>query len=261
VGNIHDTPAQKINGSDPNLTNPQQITFLPHSVNCNSSSHLKYHIPSTSKRQPPSLNQLSSLEEQKLNMFRELISNLSCIRRLEDVKDNKLIFSFRSCKYKAKLANKTLSILNRYLSKHGHVLLIQILHLWFTIDLYDLHDDLYNDYDSSSSSSSSEHNNVHNLDINKQRNNSRIDRLLNDSLNCDTQKDIRYIANNSRYNYERPTTANQCDDNSTNFYGNGNNTGSSNNVKLKRLRECLHRINNKFHKPVRIFNINYTENR
>lgn len=31
--------------------------------------------------------------------------------------------------------------------------------------------------------------------------------------------------------------------------------------KLKRLRDCLHRIDQKYHKPIRIFNINFTENR
>ena len=36
---------------------------------------------------------------------------------------------------------------------------------------------------------------------------------------------------------------------------------SESNLKLKRLRDCLHRIDQKYHKPIRIFNINFTENR
>ncbi|KAG5673540.1 hypothetical protein PVAND_003580 [Polypedilum vanderplanki] len=274
VGSVQEVSQQKNNGSDPSFLAPHPIHFLPQSH----TSHLHQNIynrfipstSSTSKHQSPCLNQLSSIDEQKLNMFRELISNLSSLRRLEDVKDNKLICSFRSCKYKAKIANKTLFMLNKFLSKHGHVLLIQILHLWFCIDLYDLHDDdsssSSSSGSSSSSSSSSEMNNFaeyadsNMLHRNRSHSSSMIKtNSMHDRFNdhdpsyCDTLgKDIKFNANKSALNQT-------CDDNSD-FFDGGGNSHSNSNLKMKRLQECLHRVDSKYHKPLRIFNINFTDN-
>ncbi|XP_070494255.1 transcription initiation factor TFIID subunit 5 isoform X1 [Chironomus tepperi] len=263
VGNVQEISQQKVNGSDPNLlVVPQTIHFLPQSSSSqNSSLHQNIYnriTPSTSKHQAPHINQLN-LDEQKLLMFRELITNLSYLKRLEDVKDNKLIINFRSCKYKVKISNKTLSVLNKYLSKHSHVLLIQILHLWFNMDLYDLHDE-FNDDSSSSSSSSSQSDLLHqqnNYDTNRNSSSkSNIDRYTDPSY-CDTlDKDIKFNVN-SGLQYEK-SALNRCDDNSMdNLYGSSSN---SSNIKIKRLRECLHRVDSKYHKPIRIFNINYTDN-
>lgn len=245
VGAVQELSQQKINGSDPTLlATPHPIHFLPqHTTNLHHNIYNRF-MPSTSKHQPLQISQLN-IEEQRLIMFRELISNLSCLRKLEDVKDNKLIFSFRSCKYKAKLANKTLAVLNKYLSKHGHVLLIQILHLWFTLDLYELHDDINDDSSSSSSSECTTINNCDHSDTYKNKKSS-CDRYSDPSY-CDTlEKDIKF----------NTTAANRCDDNSMEFL-----YGGSSNLKLKRLRECLNRVDSKYHKPIRIFNINYSDNR
>lgn len=259
VGHVQEISQQKVNGSDTNLlVVPQTIHFLPQSSSSSSASQSQQNIykritPSTSKHQAPHIIQLN-LDEQKLLMFRELISNLSYLKRLDDVKDNKLILNFRSCKYKVKISNKTLSMLNKYLSKHSHVLLIQILHLWFNMDLYDLHDD-FNDDSSSSSSSSSQNN----YDITHRNSSSKlnIDRYTDPSY-CDTlDKDIKFNVN-SGLQYEK-SALNRCDDNSMDIlYGS---SSTSSNIKIKRLRECLHRVDSKYHKPIRIFNINYTDNR
>jgi hypothetical protein len=278
VGSVQEVSQSRVNGSDPALLAPHPIHFLPQQQQHHSSSILQQNIynrfmPSTSAtskhHQPPNLSQLSGFDEAKLKMFRELMSNLSSLRRLEDVKDNKLIFSFRSCKYKARMASKTLALLNKFLSKHGHVLLIQILHLWFSMDLYDLHDD---DCSSSSSSSSSDGNSgslMNNFDYtdnlavthrssssssSHQSQAASVDRHKDPSY-CDTlDKDIKFNAN-SGLHYDK-SALNQCDDNSD-FFGGSN----SSNLKMKRLRECLHRVESKYHKPLRIFNINYTDNR
>lgn len=266
VGSVQEMSQQKINGSDPNLLVPHSIHFHPHhqsATNLHQNIYSRF-MPSTSstgasaKHTTLHLSQLSSLDDQKLIMFRELISNLSYLKRLEDVNDNKLIFNFRSCKYKVKVSNKTLSILNKYLSKHGHVLLIQILHLWFNMDLYDLQDEMNDE------SSSSDCNTVLNsydqqqlLDMAHNRNSS-IDRFTDPSY-CDTLgKDIKYNVN-SGLHYDK--SAARCDDNSMELLYGGSSCNSSSNIKMKRLRECLHRVDSKYHKPIRIFNINYTENR
>jgi transcription initiation factor TFIID subunit 5 len=271
VGSVQEVSQQRVNGSsDPTLIQ-HPIQFLPSQTqtsnnnnNSNTITNLQQNIynrlmPSSSKHhnhhhQPPSLNQLN-IDDQKLNMFRELISNLSCIRKLEDVKDNKLIFSFRSCKYKAKLANKTLSVLNNYLSKHGHVLLIQILHLWFKLDLYESSLDDHSTDDSSSSSSEQNHvvSLADNAFIRSNTSSSRhqkTDRFTDPSF-CDTHSnDI-----NNKYG----TETNRCDDNSVELMSGGGSSSSSN-MKLKRLRDCLYRVDKKYHKPIRIFNINYSDN-
>lgn len=260
VGHVQEISQQKVNGSDTNLlVVPQTIHFLPQSSS-SSASQSQQNIynritPSTSKHQAPHISQLN-LDEQKLLMFRELISNLSYLKRLEDVKDNKLILNFRSCKYKVKISNKTLSVLNKYLSKHSHVLLIQILHLWFNMDLYDLNDDFNDDSSSSSSSSSSSQNNYDTIHRNSSSK-SNIDRYTDPSY-CDTlDKDIKFNVN-SGLQYEK-SALNRCDDNSMDIlYGS---SSTSSNIKIKRLRECLHRVDSKYHKPIRIFNINYTDNR
>jgi len=260
VGNVQEISQQKVNGSDSNLVVPQTIHFLPHQSSQTSSLQQNIYnriTPSTSKHQAAHISQLN-LDEQKLLMFRELISNLSYLKRLEDVKDNKLILNFRSCKYKAKISNKTLSVLNKYLSKHGHVLLIQILHLWFNMDLYDLNDDSNDGSSSSSSSSSQSDLLLHQNNYETHRNSSsksNIDRFTDPSY-CDTlDKDIKFNVN-SGLQYEK-SALNRCDDNSMDIlYG-----STSSNIKIKRLRECLHRVDSKYHKPIRIFNINYTDNR
>jgi hypothetical protein len=248
VGIVQDTTQQRVNGTDPAQLAPQPIHFLP-IINPQQNSHQtsQHHHNRTSKH-PPQLLQLS-IDDQKLIMFRELIANLSCVRRLEDVKDNKLIGSFRSCKYKARLANKTLSMLNKYLSKHGHVLLIQNLHVWFAMDLYELHDDLLADGSSSPSSSSS---------YDECPTNSFNSYRKADPSYCDThEKDIKCNIGSGRSTATTTTTTTVYN---SNDYLNACEEGSSNS-KLKRLRDCLQRIDQKYHKPIRIFNINFTENR
>lgn len=267
VGSVQDITQQRVNGSDPAQIAPQPIHFQPI---INSQQHPQQnsqHFNLRTSKQPPQLLQLG-IDEHKLIMFRELIGNLSCIRRLEDVKD-KLICSFRSCKYKTRLANKTLALLNKYLSKHGHVLLIQILHLWFTMDLYELNDDLNADGSSSSSSSSYEEcpTNVNSFNHPTYR---KADRFTDPSY-CDTQeKDIKYSGGSANRTNAAAAPTFTSNDDSNDFLSNnaacednngGAECGSSSNMKIKRLRECLHRIDQKYHKPIRIFNINFTENR
>lgn len=253
VGVIQEIPPQKINGTDPNAIMPHQIHFLQQHTTSNFHQNSCQRLPSTSKHQPLQLTQLNA-DEQKLCVFKELITNLSCIRRLEDAKENKLVINFRSCKFKAQMAKKSLTSLNKYLTNHGHVLIIQILHVWFSMDLYELHDES-NDEGSSSSSDCTI---LNHLAPDVTRQNHKIDRY-SDPSHCDNPKDIKFSIN-SRFhhsNYDAPplaTDVQECNDETDNVV-----FGS--NMKMKRLRECLHRVDNKYHKPIRIFNINYTENR
>jgi hypothetical protein len=232
VGSVAEVPQTRTNGTDPASLMPQPIQFL--AIQSNSLAN-STNLHRASKQQPQ-LTQLP-LDDTKLAMFRELISNLSCLRRLDDAKDNKLISNFRSCKYRTRLANRTLSILNNYLTKHGHVLLIQILHLWFNMDLYELHDATLDGNVSSSSSSSLD-------DCSPNHNYYRkSESRFTDPSHCDThENDIKHRS---------------AEDN---FLASGVDECGSD-LKLKRLRDCLHRIDQKYHKPIRIFNINFTDNR
>lgn len=243
-GPIQEIPPQKINGTDPNTMAPQQINFLHTTASLHQNS-LYQRLPGSSA---PQLSPLS-VNEPNLCAFRELVTSLSCVRRLEDVKDNKLIINFRSCKYKARLAGKSLTILNNYLSKHGHVLILQILHVWFAMDLYELHEESNDDSSSSSSDCTILNHFDYAADAAAPRHNNKVaaDRFSDPSY-CDNPKDIK-LSINSRIHHHGEST--ECNDGSTLF-------GS--NMKLK-LRECLHRVDSKYHKPIRIFNINYTENR
>ena len=72
-------------------------------------------------------------------------------------------------------------------------------------------------------------------------------------------KDIKFNVN-SGLQYEK-SALNRCDDNSMEILYGSSVSSNSSNIKIKRLRECLHRVDSKYHKPIRIFNINYTDNR
>lgn len=254
VGVIQEIPSQKVNGSDPNSIMPHQITFLQNYTPSNFHRISFQRLPSTSKHLPLQLSQIS-VDEQKLSVFRELITNLSSIRRLEDVKDNKFIINFRSCKFKVQLAKKSLAVLNNYLSKHGHVLIIQILHVWFSMDLYELKEAIIEENSSSSSDCTILNHFDYSSDISKQSN--RNDRNTGPS-HCDNPKDINFSINSRIHHpdYDAPLAVNVRGSNEEE-----DNVLFGSNIKLKRLRECLHRVDNKYHKPIRIFNINYTENR
>lgn len=246
VGVAQEIPPQKVNGTDPNVMIPQPIHFLKPQNPITKPS-------GSSNKQQTSLLYTSTqldIEEQKLNVFRELITTLSCIRRLEDVKDKRIV-NFLSCKYKAQLAKKTLTILNKFLSKHGHVLIIKILHLWFSMNLYEFHEESNDDSSSSSDCTILNH---FDYTVDAVRRNHKIDRF-SDPSHCDNPKDIKFNVN-SRFHHNDYDAMSlgaerqRCDL-----------QDMDNNMKLKRLRDCLHRVDNKYHKPIRIFNINYSENR
>lgn len=247
VGASQESGTQKMNGTFPSAVSPQAISFLPNSASTVNQQFYHRH-PSSSKHQPPQLTQLN-IDEHHLTMFKELITHLSCLRRIEDGKDNKLIVNFRSCKYKAKLAKKSLETLNKYLSKHGHVLIIQVLHIWFSMDLYDLQDESIDDSSSSSSDCTILNHFEQFPEVSRHKH--RADRSSNPS-HCDISHDIKFNARNRVHHSESDAQMSVdeqgCTDN------------SSSNIKLKRLRDCLQRVDNKYHKPIRIFNINYSDN-
>lgn len=256
LGQYQEAPPQKVNGTDPSSLMPHQIHFLTQNNSCNQ-NHQKF--ASTSKQQ----NQIVqlSIDEQKLNLFREIVSALSCLRRLEDTKDNKLIINFRSCKYKAQLSRKSLALLNNYLAKHGHVLIIQVFHVWFSWDLYELHED---SNDSSSTSSPDLLAVTNNFDFSMMQDNSRHQRAHMNRLSsdCDNQKDIRFNYNNNRIDSSLAQSLQQKPEHEMEHFSETHtNELLGSNMKLKRLHDSLNRVNSKFHKPIRIFNINYTENR
>jgi WD40 associated region in TFIID subunit, NTD2 domain len=250
VGTPQEIAAQKFNGASFSTSaGPQQIHFIESNAASNVYQHQKH--PSSSNHQQPQFTKLN-IDETKLAWFQDLISNLSCVRRIEDGKDNKLIVTFRSCKYNAKLAKETLSILNKYLSKHGHVLIIQILHVWFSMEIYDLHSEESID-DGSTSSDGTAGNRDDREQSEVSRHSHKIDRCT-DPAYCDKPNDIinQNSAKNSFLRNEFDNSIGEHDNDEATF---------GNNMKLKRLGERLTRIENKYFKPIRIFNINYSEKR
>lgn len=258
LGQFQETPPPRVNGTDPSSLAPHQIHFLSHPNNASAQNSYSVKFASTSKQQ----NQITQLniDEAKLSLFREIVALLSCLRRLEDTKDNKLIINFRSCKYKAQLSRKSLALLNSYLAKHGHVLIIQVFHVWFSWDLYELHED---SNDSSSASSPDLLAVTNNFDFSmlQQDTNSRHPRAHMNRLSseCDNQKDIRFNYNNNRIDASSTTQKPELE--MAHNFSETHNELLGSNMKLKRLHDSLNRVNGKFHKPIRIFNINYTENR
>ncbi|CAO1439105.1 unnamed protein product [Diamesa tonsa] len=245
LGPIDAKTQQKFNGNDTVIPSP--IVFSSNVLN-NQNSHLK---------PPPA----SDDNEKQLRMFKELIENLSTLQRYEDCESNRDIVMFRSCKYEVKLSNQALASLNKFLAKHGHVLILQLLHVWFSMDLYQLKDDMNElDDDQLSTSSSSSSDSIinfseyssSNYNVVKQKSTNR-DRSTAvtkfDQLNCDNQKDI----SNSRL-HSFSSNNNEQQQNYEELHE------SANNLKLKRLQSCLNQVNSKYHMPIRIFNINNTDN-
>ncbi|CAO1443308.1 unnamed protein product [Diamesa serratosioi] len=265
LGPIDAKSQQKFNGNDTQIPSP--IVFTSNVLN-NQNSHLKPPPPlpplSSSSPSPPPLQLATDDNEKRVKMFKELIEHLSTLQRIEDCESNRDIVMFRSCKYEVKLSNQALASLNKFLAKHGHVLILQLLHVWFSMDLYQLKDDM-NEIDddqlSTSSSSSSDsiinfsEYNSSNYNVVKQKSTNRDHRSTGavvtkfDQLNCDNQKDISNsrLHSFSSNNNEQQQNYEECND-------------GANNLKLKRLQSCLNQVNSKYHMPIRLFNINNTDN-
>ncbi|XP_072157501.1 TAF5-like RNA polymerase II p300/CBP-associated factor-associated factor 65 kDa subunit 5L isoform X2 [Bemisia tabaci] len=63
----------------------------------------------------------------------ELLGALKELTSIQDIDNSTVINTFRSCKYEIKLSPKSLNILRKYLTNHGHVVLLQVIQMWFDI--------------------------------------------------------------------------------------------------------------------------------
>ncbi|XP_053687581.1 uncharacterized protein LOC128737024 [Sabethes cyaneus] len=73
----------------------------------------------------------------KLETFKQLISKLSQITRIQDLESDPLTLQFRSCQYEIRLCQAAVVALRRYLGKYGHSLILHILRNWFYFDTSD----------------------------------------------------------------------------------------------------------------------------
>ncbi|XP_055527599.1 uncharacterized protein LOC129720183 [Wyeomyia smithii] len=80
----------------------------------------------------------------KLESFKQLISKLSQVTRIQDLENDQLTLQFRSCQYEIRLCQAAVTALRRYLAKYGHSLILQILRNWFYFDTSDDKD--FSDY-------------------------------------------------------------------------------------------------------------------
>ncbi|XP_059611911.1 TAF5-like RNA polymerase II p300/CBP-associated factor-associated factor 65 kDa subunit 5L [Phlebotomus argentipes] len=76
----------------------------------------------------------SGFDQKTRNMFRNLVETLSVVTSKHDIQTEPLVARFRSTKYRITLSIQALYALKRYLSKYGHVLILQTLQVWFQID-------------------------------------------------------------------------------------------------------------------------------
>ncbi|CAB3235554.1 unnamed protein product [Arctia plantaginis] len=109
---------------------------------------LSYHqpidgnLPSALYR-PNSLEQLfNSLqngtidnETPEKDLMNQILDDIGSIYTLQEVETRPSIAAFRSCKYDISLSQDALNMLQAYLAKNGHVLLLQVLQTWFHIDI------------------------------------------------------------------------------------------------------------------------------
>ncbi|EAT45967.1 AAEL002802-PA, partial [Aedes aegypti] len=78
-----------------------------------------------------------STVQNSLETFKQLIHKLSQITRIQDLENDPQTLRFRSCQYEVRLGSASVAALRRYLSKHGHSLILQILRNWFYFETSD----------------------------------------------------------------------------------------------------------------------------
>ncbi|KDR11498.1 TAF5-like RNA polymerase II p300/CBP-associated factor-associated factor 65 kDa subunit 5L [Zootermopsis nevadensis] len=66
---------------------------------------------------------------------RELVEELACVYSNQDIDSNPAVKAFRSCKYCLHLSPLSMSALQKYLSQHGHVIILQVLQTWFDFEI------------------------------------------------------------------------------------------------------------------------------
>ncbi|XP_069684666.1 TAF5-like RNA polymerase II p300/CBP-associated factor-associated factor 65 kDa subunit 5L isoform X2 [Periplaneta americana] len=66
---------------------------------------------------------------------RELVEELACIYSNQDIDTSPVVKAFRSCKYRVHLSSESMGLLQKYLSLHGHVIILQVLQTWFDFEI------------------------------------------------------------------------------------------------------------------------------
>lgn len=67
--------------------------------------------------------------------FKGLIHTLSTMTRTQDIDSQPIVASFRSCKFQMKMSQRAINILKNYLARNGHVIILQIIQVWFHIEI------------------------------------------------------------------------------------------------------------------------------
>lgn len=131
VDNINTSVSHKINGSTvvshlSDETLPQQQQNLS-----NGNSQINFLAEPNVTLLPNDENHDTRLRES----FKELIQILSTVTRIQDIETQSIVATFRSCKFQLKLSQKSIDILKKYLAQNGHVIILQIIHVWFHIEI------------------------------------------------------------------------------------------------------------------------------
>jgi transcription initiation factor TFIID subunit 5 len=227
------SPHQRVNGTleDPSAT----ASNIPINYVCSyvkQQQRLLNQIHSHLHQKPSHF--LPNLNPENANTFRELVRELSMLQKMQDIEFSALIANFRSSKHQVKLGLSTLPVMIDFLSKHSHVLILQTLHTWFHIDATQLDESEEEPKIRSASA------NPNNLSRSKNSNHNS----KNSSCNNNTSNSF-----NDQYNYQNEMLNDFVKDE------------IGENLKLKRLQETFKQINSSYHMPIRIFNINNTDNR
>lgn len=172
--------------------------------------------------------------------FRQLITSLSAMRVIQDLDTNVQVATFRSCKFEVKFSEKALLALKSYLSKHSHVLIVQILQIWFHIDTVD--DKMSDGEDDPSDDSLNGlngflHSNL--VDIHDETDISKFANLLASPKPATIRQEV--------VKQERPIFKNEPEEVSSHLID-----GSVHQVRTKSLSTVLERINT-HHNPTQVF--------
>ncbi|XP_077289169.1 protein will decrease acetylation-like isoform X2 [Arctopsyche grandis] len=113
------------------------------------SSSMCYNHPTNDGNLPSSLYRPNSLEQlfhslqngtidsdiPEKDFVYQILDELSSVSSLQDIELRPSIAAFRSCKYELQMTLEAITCLKKYLAKHSHVILIQVLQTWFHFDL------------------------------------------------------------------------------------------------------------------------------
>lgn len=159
IDNINTSVSHKINGSTVILSDETSQQQQQNQQNLSNGNSQINFLTDPEVTLPNDDNQDTQLRES----FKELIHILSTITRIQDIETQSIVATFRSCKFQLKLSQKSINTLKKYLAQNGHVIILQIIQVWFHIEINEAELLPSDDEEESSSDDADETNNEHEI--------------------------------------------------------------------------------------------------